>query len=108
MSAELVRLRKIPLVSVLDFTLLSRGPYAYTDHTAPIYVCGKPLDLQESDCQLAHLQKRAHTKVACIVKQCNKRFHEGEDLYEHLLEHPEFSSLPDEQRDDILSGLSVQ
>lgn len=108
MSAELVRLRKIPLVRVLDFTLRSSGPYAYTDHSAPIYVCGKPLDLQESDRELAHQQKRPHTKVACMVKQCNKKFRDGETLYEHLLEHPEFSSLPDEQRDEILSGLSFQ
>lgn len=106
MSAELVRLRKIPLVHVLDFTLRHGGAFAYADHSAPILVCGKPLDLEESERQLAHLRKHPHTKVTCVVKQCNKRFRDGEELYEHLLEHPEFCSLSDEQRDDMLSGLS--
>jgi len=108
MSAELVRLRKIPLVRVLDFTLRHSGAFAYADHSAPIFVCGKPLDLEESERQLAHLRKRTHTKVTCVVKQCNKRFHDGEELYEHLLEHPEFCGLSDEQRDEMLSGLSFE
>lgn len=108
MSTELVKLRRIPLVHVLDFTLRHGGPFAYADHSAPIFVCGKPLDLEESERQLAHLQKRPNTKVNCIVKQCNKRVHDGEELYEHLLEHPEFCSLSDEQRDETLSGVCFQ
>lgn len=103
MSAELVRLRKIPLLRVLDFVLRPSGPFAYADLSAPVSVCSKPLDLDDSDRQLTHLGKRVRPKATCVAERCNKRFRDGEELYAHLLEHREFCDQCDEEQDELLN-----
>jgi len=105
MSAELVQLRKMPLLRVLDFTLRHVGPFAYADLSAPVFLCAKPLDLEDSDRRLAHLGKRQQVKVECTAGQCNKRFRPGEDLYAHLLEHPEFSHKSVDEQEQFLDRI---
>lgn len=105
MSTELVQLHKMPLLRILDFTLRPEGSFAYADLSAPVFVCGKPLDLEESDRRLAHLGKRPQAKAVCIVDQCNKRFRHGEDLYTHLLEHPEFAGKSVDEQEELMSRI---
>lgn len=98
----------MPLMRVLDFVVRQAGPFAYTDLSAPVFVCGKPLDLEESDRQLAHLRKRGRSKVPCVVEQCNKKFRDSNELYAHLLEHPQFSSQCEEEQDELIDRLTFK
>ena len=93
------------LLRVLDFTLRHVGPFAYADLSAPVFLCAKPLDLEESDRRLAHLGKRQQVKVVCTAGQCNKRFRPGEDLYAHLLGHPKFSHKSVDQQEQFLDRI---
>ena len=93
---------------VLDFVLRQGGPFAYTDLSVPVFVNSKPLDLEESNCQMAHLRKRGRTKVACIVEQCNKRFRNSDELCAHLREHPQFCGRSEEEQDELINRLTFQ
>ena len=98
----------MPLMRVLDFVLRQGGPFAYADLSTPVFVCGKPLDLEESDRQSTHLRKRGRSKVACTVEQCNKRFRDSDELYAHLLEHPQFCSQCEEEQDELINRLTFR
>lgn len=108
LSALLVDLRKQPLVRVLDFIHRQGGPLAYADLSTPAFICGKPLDLTDSERCLAHLRKRGRAKTPCTEGQCNKKFRDAEALFEHLLEHPRFRARPEEEQEEFMSQLVFQ
>ena len=93
---------------VLDFLLCQHGPFAYADLSTPVFVCSKPLDLEESNGQLCHLRKRGAEKTPCTMEGCKKKFRDSDKLYTHLLEHPQFSGQPDEMQDEIIDRLTFR
>lgn len=103
-----MELRKTPLIHVLDFVLRPSGPFSYADHSTPVFVCSKPLDLEETEKKFTHLKKRVHPKVSCNLEHCNKKFRDTDELYDHLLQHPQFASKPEEEQIDLIDQLEFQ
>lgn len=87
---------------VLDFIRRPSGPLAYADLSSPVFVCSKPLDLEQSNERLSHLRKKDRAKVPCGIGQCKKKFRNAEELCTHMLEHAEFRDRSEEAQAKLI------